>query len=303
MAMASGKPTLSVLANRVRRATRTATASRTSPYGGLPTALHPEVGSNYTTSGVFQAVGETGDIPGTGDFDGDGKTDFGIYRPSTGTWYALLSIFDLMPSDEVPPFQFGLSGDIPVVGNYNGFGFTNVAVYRPSTGVWYILEDIDSKKFRSYQWGLPVTPLPGDYDGDGVTDLAVYRPSTGVWHILQSSTHFTTFVSFQWGLGGDIPVPGDYDGDGKTDLAVYRPSNGLWFIKQSSTGYATFVVLQFGGAPGDTPVPGDFDGDGKTDVAFFRAGAWFFLKSSTNFTTSGALLWGQSGDIPILRRP
>ena len=85
------------------------------------------------------------------------------------------------------------------------------------------------------------------------------------WFIRQSSTGYATFVSFQWGLDGDITVPGDYDGDGKTDLAVYRPSIGTWFIRLSSEGYATAVSIS-GALNGDTPVPGDFDGDGKTDL-------------------------------------
>ena len=71
-------------------------------------------------------------------------------------------------------------------------------------------------------------------------DLAVWRPSDGTWYIRQSTTSFTTSVSFQWGVLGDIAVPGDYDGDGKIDLAVYRPSTGTWFISQSTTSYTTF---------------------------------------------------------------
>jgi hypothetical protein len=51
--------------------------------------------------------------------------------------------------------------------------------------------------------------------------------------------------------------------------------------------------------------PGDFDGDGKADVVVYRPsnGAWYILESSTNFTGFGYYLWGQPGDIPVLKRP
>jgi hypothetical protein len=81
----------------------------------------------------------------------------------------------------------------------------------------------------------------------------VFRPSTATWYILLSSTNYSTWNIYQWGVSGDIPVPGDYDGDGKADVAVFRPSTATWYILHSISSYTTWSIYQWG-VSGDVPV-------------------------------------------------
>jgi hypothetical protein len=56
----------------------------------------------------------------SGDFDGDGKADIAVFRPSTGAWY-ILNSRTATPST----YSWGAAGDIPVPGDYDGDGKTD----------------------------------------------------------------------------------------------------------------------------------------------------------------------------------
>ena len=134
-----------------------------------------------------------------GDYDGDGKTDAAVFRPSTGIWY----VRDLV-TNTASFYQWGLSGDVPVAADYDGDGKTDVAVWRPTTGIWYIRNSSDASQ-SFLQWGLNGDiPVPGDYDGDGKADSAVFRPSTGIWYVRDLVTNTASF--YQWGLQGTSPL-------------------------------------------------------------------------------------------------
>ena len=255
------------------------------------------------------------------DFDGDGKSDVSLFRPSNGVWYLNQS------QNGFTGISFGANGDKVVPADYDGDGKTDVAVYR--NGVWYLQRS--QLGFTGIAFGAANdVPMPADYDGDGKADVAVFRPSNGTWYIQGSQLGFTGiafgangdkpvaadydgdgkadvavyrngiwyiqrsqlgFTGVSFGDGNDKPVPADYDGDGKTDVAVYRPSNGTWYLNRSTAG---FVGAAFGMST-DAPAPADYDGDGKADVAVYRSGTWYIQKSQAGFV---GVAFGAAGDKP-----
>jgi hypothetical protein len=146
------------------------------------------------------AFGASADQPVAGDWNGDGKDEVGVWRPSTrqfmldangnGRW-------DAAAGGDTLSAAFGVSTDRPVIGDWDGDGKDEVGVWRPST-----------RRF------MLDTNGNGSWDGTAALDTL-----TGAF-----------------GASTDRPVIGDWNGDGKDDVGVGRPSDGKFRLDANGTG-------------------------------------------------------------------
>lgn len=217
----------------------------------------PGLAGRVTTGGLINPAAALGGIgqaiaaKTAGDFDGDLRSDFGVFGPVAhgGTGFTFLSSTQ------------GFSAAVPVVINNGGF----------SVG------------------GHGSIPVPGDYYGTGITNPALFGPEIGPdgrpdgkydFVILGSNSlgqfYATTIVR---GFGGplDIPVAADFSGSGRADLALYGYHNGAFnfTVLTASSGFDPRAVVKLDnngygyGGPGSIPVVGDFFGNGHADPAVY----------------------------------
>lgn len=233
------------------------------------TGLYDSKGSEFqlrnanTTGGADLVVplGQPGDLPVVGDWDGDGVTDAGVFRPEQGEFILLLG------SGAVVTVAGGNQGELPLAGDWDGDGFDTLGLFRPAgrKGQAFFLTNTRVEASSNPDFDIFVPggepgdlPLGGDWDGDGRDTVGFYRPSATTFFQIDD---FTAGVarSFLFGAPGDLPMAGDWDGDGTDDAGVFRPSDRTMRLT-IDLGLTTVLVFELQ-APGDSPVAGNWDGN------------------------------------------
>jgi len=170
------------------------------------------VNSSLTGTTVAYQFGINTDLAVPGDYDGDGKFDYAVYRPGANTTSQSTYYINRSSDNGFTIQNWGLGGDWVVPGDYDGDAKTDLAVARRSstslTGpvVWYALRSSDGG-LLAVNFGITEydTPIQNDYDGDGKTDLAIWRETDATFYILKTTGGgSTTFIP--WGYTTDMPV-------------------------------------------------------------------------------------------------
>lgn len=294
-----------------------------------PTMCSPYTGSvcaPQSWGGCSLQWGLPGDKPLTGDFDGDGRSDYVVVRPSTMVWYFRWSSYNGNAA-----LQLGLPGDIADEGDLDKSGQSDMIVFRPSAMTAFARVNggaIETASYSSHGGNSthvnnnhPATSKFNGYpnEGDRMTlysDLAVsyYGGAIfGTWIQIARGAAccgaFFTLIGPGW-----TPVPGNYAGHFLADWNHWQ--NGSWNSREnigSTTGAGTYgptVLTAAWGTGNDLPVSGDFDGDGRIDLAVFSPASshWWFKPSSnpancpwyaTSYPGGCVKQWGLSGDIPV----
>ena len=256
------------------------------------------------------AFGIAGAIPVTGDWNGDGKSELGIFYK--GEWFLDLNGNGQWDEGDLWA-QLGGPAEKPVVGDWDGDGKDDIGIFGPewpmdprhlahepglpdpdnlpkdrqknvppkpeeATEGERLLQLSKHGKERGdlidhvFQFGVPTDiPIAGDWNGDGIRSIGVFRD--GKWHFdMDGDGKWSKRDKLaRFGEKGDLPVAGDFNGDGIEEIGVFR--GGKWIVDMNGNREidAADRVFELGGA-GDLPVVGDFNGDGVDEPALYRDG-------------------------------
>ncbi len=204
--------------------------------------------------------GRAGDTPISGDFDGDGWTDVGVFRPSTRVFFLDTNL------DGKTELELQISGmagdDLPLVGDWDGDGTDTLGYYRRSDQSWNFVNRNRSGEvtIRSVIANMPPSaiPLSGDWNGDGLDTFGMYLPESGDFRFvndLHSENSFTDERGYR-GPAGSIPVVADWYSLGQETVAYMQ--DGKWVVWPHNIGcdFANPLIPFDFGQPGDLPVAG-----------------------------------------------
>jgi hypothetical protein len=211
---------------------------------------------------AFQ-FGQQGDLPVTGDWDGNGKESVGIFRPGTAESRSSFHLSNSLANvSSNYAFASGAPTDLPLAGDWDGDGKDSVGFYRPSDGTFHLTDSL-AEGPSEYAFGFGpdngnVIPLAGDWDGDGKDSVGYYDRDNSTFHLANDLASDPPESVYVYGRPGDQPVMGDWDGNGSDTPGLYRPGTKQFLLKQThGAGNATTTFAGF--QAGMVPVQGDWD--------------------------------------------
>ena len=257
--------------------------------------------------------GLDGQIPVTGDWDGNGITDRGAVAEVGGQlrWY-----FDTVPSTtngnpEDPfgigalHFDFGPAGATPVTGDWDGNGITDIGyVIENGAGLdWHLYSVATDFLYPIHQYGLSGTidgrrrdiPVVGDWNNDGADNLGVVtidgnRDGVADLHLDGQNIQMTWLLdyadageheeSFQFGLYGQKFLAGRWIYS-ETQFSV---NNGAELFQDSTVSIGTKTR---GGASAQQTLRVTNTGNEVLDLSVLNVPAGFRVSSLKSQLTPG----------------
>jgi hypothetical protein len=200
-------------------------------------------GGFYGNSVNFLAQLDAGwHIVGTGDFNGDGKSDI-LWRSAGGLTTDWLAGSNGSFYGNAGNFlsQQDTGWHVADTGDFNGDGFTDILWYKDDGTVtdWLGQENggfaVNSSIFNAQvgvSWHVAAT---GDFNGDGMSDI-LWQSDSGLltdWIAQSNGGFYGNSVNFlsQQAETSRVVETGDFNGDGFTDL-LWRSADGRladWF--------------------------------------------------------------------------
>lgn len=217
------------------------------------------------TPEVTVTFGAAGDIPLTGDWDGDGKDSIGFFHPGDLSWHLDNNLDGR--ADIVFTFLGMQPTDLPVTGDWDSDGIDTPGFYRPSEATWHGRNSntsggVDQEPFI---FGMPdAVSLVGDWNGDDRDTIGLYRPHSG--EIFLKDTNRAGNVGdikdrdYTMGIAPNVQVlANDWSGRG-LDTFMTVSGNQWQILPPETTRDKHLFPPYYFGQPGDIPVSGNWDG-------------------------------------------
>ena len=256
---------------------------------GIWTIYGAEEGEGVKPHVVF---GIPGAIPVVGDWNGDGKSEIGLFY--NGEWFLDLNGNRKWDAEDLWA-KLGMEGDSPIVGDWDGDGKDDIGIFGP--------EWPGDPRHIEHEPGLPdpdnnrrIKPKNVPPDPEEATD------GERLLRLTAKGQERADLIDHVFRFGGaiDLPIAGDWNGDGIRSIGIFR--NGKWHFDMDGDGRWSVgdKVAQFGQA-GDLPIVGDFNGDGIEEIGIFRGGKWIIDTNGNRQIDAGdqVIQLGEAGDTPV----